>query len=123
MPTWQNRAHTLPLDPMHRDAPEPSAHVTLLLRQCQAGHPTALDCLIPLVYNELHVIASRYMAHERRDGMLQPTGLVNEAYMKLVDQRDVDRALFFAIAAHVMHRILLDHASRRVRGKRGGGAV
>jgi RNA polymerase sigma-70 factor (ECF subfamily) len=103
-----------------------SARVTLLLRKWQEGDRDALDRLIPLVYDELKVIASRYMAHEWRKGTLQATGLVNEAYMKLVDQRDVDwqnRAHFFAIAAQVMRRILIDDARRRLRTKRGGDAV
>ena len=79
-----------------------------------------------MVHDELKVIAARYMAHEWRKGTLQTTGLVNEAYMKLVDQRHVDwqnRAHFFAIAAQVMRRILLDDARRRLRTKRGGDAV
>jgi RNA polymerase sigma-70 factor (ECF subfamily) len=103
-----------------------SARVTLLLRQWQEGDRDALDRLIPLVYDELKVIASRHMAHEWRKGTLQTTGLVNEAYMKLVDQRDVgwqNRAHFFAIAAQVMRRILLDDVRRRLRTKRGGDAV
>ena len=103
-----------------------SARVTMLLREWQEGDRDALDRLIPLVYNELKVIASRYMAHEWRKGTLQTTGLVNEAYMKLVDQRDVgwqSRAHFFAIAAQVMRRILLDDVRRRLRTKRGGDAV
>jgi RNA polymerase sigma factor (TIGR02999 family) len=110
---------------MQRNAPDASAQITLLLRKWQGGDRSALDRLIPLVYDELHVIASRHMAHEWRDGTLQTTGLVNEAYIKLVDQRHVDwqsRAHFFAIAAQVMRRILLDYARRRLRDKRGGGA-
>ena len=110
---------------MQRSGPDASAQITLLLRKWQGGERSALDRLIPLVYDELHVIASRHMAHEWRDGTLQTTGLVNEAYIKLVDQRDVDwqsRAHFFAIAAQVMRRILLDYARRRLRDKRGGGA-
>ena len=103
-----------------------SAQVTLLLRKWQDGDRDALDRLIPLVYDELKVIASRHMAHEWRQGTLQTTGLVNEAYMKLVDQRDVgwqNRAHFFAIAAQIMRRILLDDVRRRLRTKRGGDAV
>jgi RNA polymerase sigma-70 factor (ECF subfamily) len=103
-----------------------SARVTLLLRKWQEGDRDALDRLIPLVYDELKVIASRHMAHEWRKGTLQTTGLVNEAYMKLVDQRDVgwqNRAHFFAIAAQIMRRILLDDVRRRLRTKRGGDAV
>jgi RNA polymerase sigma-70 factor (ECF subfamily) len=72
------------------------------------------------------VIAARHLAREQRDGTLQTTALVNEAYMKLVDQRRVDwqnRAHFFAIAARLMRRILLDDARRRHRDKRGAGAV
>jgi len=109
---------------MDRDAQ--GAQITVLLRQWQDGDGAALDRLIPLVYAELHVIASRYIAHEWRARALQTTGLVSEAYLKLVAQRDVDwqsRAHFFAIAAQVMRRILLDHARRQLRGKRGGGVV
>ena len=105
--------------------PEQPTQVTLLLRRWQAGDREALDRLIPLVYKELHAIASRHMAREWRRGTLQTTGLVNEAYIKLVDQRDVDwqnRAHFFAIAAQTMRRILVDDARRRLRDKRGGGA-
>lgn len=106
-----------------RDA---SAEITRLLREWQAGDRAALDALIPVVYDELHVIASRHMAREWRAGTLETTALVNEAYLKLVDQRKVDwqsRAHFFAIAAQVMRRILVDHARRKLRRKRGGGAV
>lgn len=111
---------------MDRNALDSSAQITLLLRKWQDGDRAALDRLIPLVYDELHVMASRSMAHEWRAGTLQTTGLVNEAYVKLVDQRNVDwrnRAHFFAIAAQVMRRILLDHARRRLSQKRGLGAV
>ena len=111
---------------MDQEAGRPPAEITVLLRAWQAGDRRALDRLIALVYHELHVIASRYMAHEWRKGALETTDLVNEAYMKLVDQRDVDwqnRAQFFAVAAQVMRRILLDDARRRFRGKRGAGAA
>jgi RNA polymerase sigma-70 factor, ECF subfamily len=112
---------------MEEEDPRESAErVTLLLRQWQAGDRAALNRLMPLVYDELHVIASRYMAHEWRNGTLQATGLVNEAYLKLIDQRRVDwrnRAHFFAIAAQLMRRILLDHARGRLRDKRGGDAA
>jgi RNA polymerase sigma-70 factor (ECF subfamily) len=103
-----------------------SAEITRLLREWQAGDRAALDALIPVVYDELHVIASRHMGREWRAATLETTALVNEAYLKLVDQRKVDwqsRAHFFAIAAQVMRRILVDHARRKLRGKRGGGAV
>ena|SRR5438105_1844474 len=111
---------------MDGDTPGPSAQITVLLHEWQGGDRAALDRLIPLVYNELHVIASRHLAHEWRNVTLQTTGLVNEAYMKLIDQRNVDwqnRAQFFAIAAQVMRRILLDAARRRLREKRGAGVV
>jgi RNA polymerase sigma factor (TIGR02999 family) len=112
---------------MEEEHPRDSAErVTLLLRQWQAGDRRALDQLMPLVYDELHVIASRYMAHEWRKDTLQATGLVNEAYLKLIDQRRVDwrnRAHFFAIAAQLMRRILLDHVRGRLRDKRGGDAA
>ena len=103
----------------------PDGPVTHLLRLWQTGDREALDRLIPLVYEELHAIASRHMAREWRRGSLQTTGLVNEAYVKLVDQRAVDwqnRAHFFAIAAQLMRRILVDDARRRLRNKRGAGA-
>ena len=108
------------------DAPSPVGDITRLLHAWQAGEREALDRLMPLVYRELHLMASRLMAKEWRDGTIQTTGLVNEAYLKLVDQRAADwqgRAHFFAIAAQLMRRILLDAARRRLRGKRGGGAV
>jgi len=111
---------------MQRDESTPSAEITALLRDWQTGDRDALDRMIPLVYRELHVMASRLMSREWRNGTIQTTGLVNEAYLKLVDQRQVDwqgRAHFFAIAAQVMRRILLDAARRRMREKRGGGAV
>jgi RNA polymerase sigma factor (TIGR02999 family) len=104
----------------------PSGDITRLLRDWQAGEREALDRLMPLVYRELHLMASRLMARERRGITIQPTGLVNEAYLKLVDQRAADwqgRAHFFAIAARLMRRILIDAARRRRREKRGGDAV
>ena len=111
---------------MDSDSATPSPQITELLQKWQGGDREALDQLIPLVYDELHVIAGRHLARERRDGTLQTTALVNEAYLKLVDQRRVDwqnRAHFFAIAARLMRRILLDDARRRHREKRGAGAV
>ena len=102
----------------------PSPRITELLRKWQGGKREALDEVMPLVYDELRIIAARHLARERPDRMLQATSLVNEAYMKLVDQRRVDwqnRAHFFAIAARLMRRILLDDARRRQRQKRGAG--
>jgi RNA polymerase sigma factor (TIGR02999 family) len=107
-------------------APSTPAEITLLLQDWQGGDRDALDRLVPLVYDELRLIAGRHLARERRDGMLQTTALVNEAYLKLIDQRRVDwqnRAHFFAIAARLMRRILIDDARRRLREKHGGGAV
>jgi len=100
--------------------------ITTLLREWQSGDREALDRLIPLVYEELRVIASRHLSHEHHAAAIQTTALVSEAYMKLIDQRHVDwqsRAHFFAVAAHVMRRILLDDARWRLREKRGGGAL
>jgi RNA polymerase sigma-70 factor, ECF subfamily len=102
------------------------ADITRLLQQWQAGDRGALDQLIPLVYHELRAIASRHVRREWREGALQTTALVHEAYLKLVGQRDGDwqnRAHFFAIAAQVMRRILLDDARRARREKRGGAAT
>ena len=109
------------------DVPDPSAEkVTELLQQWRGGSREAFDRLIPLVYDELRVIASRRLAREWRDGALQTTALVNEAYLRLLGQRNVDwqnRAHFFAIAAQLMRRIVVDDARRRRSQKRGGGGV
>jgi RNA polymerase sigma factor (TIGR02999 family) len=105
--------------------PEPDAHtITRLLQQWQAGDAGALETLMPLVYRELHHIAARYLARERHDHTLQSTALVHEAFLKLVDQRQVDwqcRAHFFGLAARLMRRILVDYARRATRVKRGAG--
>jgi RNA polymerase sigma factor (TIGR02999 family) len=107
--------------------PIPSpAEITQILQTWRHGSREALERLIPLVHRELSALASRQLAREWRHGRLQTTSVVNEAYMKLFDQRDVDwqnRGHFFAIAAQVMRRILVDHARRQLREKRGGGAV
>ena len=100
--------------------------VTRLLQEWRGGRQDALERLMPLVYEELHLIASRHMAREWRAGPLQTTALVSEAYLKLVGQRDVDwqnRAHFFAIAATLMRRILVDNARRDQRAKHGAGAA
>jgi RNA polymerase sigma factor (TIGR02999 family) len=109
-----------------QDSPTPSAEITQLLRDWQGGSREALDRLIPLVYDELHVIAARHLAAEQKVGSLQTTALVNEAYLKLIDQQRVDwqnRAHFFAIAARLMRRILIDDVRRRLREKRGGSVA
>src|SRR5580765_6080326 len=96
--------------------PEPqSQEVTQLLNAWSDGDRSALDKLLPLVEAELHRLAHHYMSHERQDHTLQTTALVNEAYLKLIDQRVEwqNRAHFFGIAAQIMRRILIDHARRR----------
>mgnify|MGYP001220124107 CR=1 FL=1 len=102
------------------------ADVTRLLHEWRDGKQEALDRLIPLVYAELRAQAARYLSRERPDRMLQTTALVHEAYVKLVDQRSVEwqnRAHFFAIAAQLMRRILVDHARKKNYQKRGGDMV
>jgi RNA polymerase sigma factor (TIGR02999 family) len=98
--------------------------VTALLTDWNKGDASALDQLVPLVYAELRRIAARQLRGERVDHTLQPTALVNEVYLRLVDQRQVawqDRAHFLAVAAQTMRRILVDHARRHDAGKRGDG--
>jgi RNA polymerase sigma factor (TIGR02999 family) len=98
--------------------------VTILLAKLTKGNQEAASRLIPLVYSEMRRLAGAYMRRERGDHTLQPTALVNEAYLKLVEQRSVDwqsRSHFFGIAAQVMRRILVDHARGHLRDKRGGG--
>lgn len=100
--------------------------VTQLLVSWSNGDKNSLDELMPLVYDELRRLASSYMRKERPDHTLQTTALVNEAYLRLVDQRAVkwqNRAHFFAIAAQMMRRILVNHAKSRTRAKRGGHGV
>jgi RNA polymerase sigma factor (TIGR02999 family) len=102
----------------------PPADVTRLLASAAGGDRAVLDRLMPLVYDELRRIASRRLRDERRAHTLQTTALVNEAYMRLVEQRAVaweNRAQFFAIAARLMRYILVDHARARAGAKRGGG--
>jgi RNA polymerase sigma factor (TIGR02999 family) len=100
---------------------------TLILQNLTAlegDHRDATDRLFALVYDELRHIAAKLMARERPDHTLQPTALVNEAYLKLIDQTRVswrDRAHFLRIAARAMRQILVDHARARRREKRGGG--
>jgi RNA polymerase sigma-70 factor, ECF subfamily len=99
--------------------------VTALLRGLAKGDKAAASKLVPLVYGELRRLAGGYMRRERSDHTLQPTALVHEVYLKLVEQRSVNwqgRAHFLGIAAQLMRRILVDHARGHVREKRGGGA-
>ncbi len=98
--------------------------ISKLLRAWSDGDQSALEGLTPIVYDELHRLAHRYMKRERPGHSLQTTALVNEAYMRLVDYKRMqwqNRAHFFAVSAQLMRRILVDHA-RRHNVKRGGGA-
>ena len=106
--------------------PGPTPNITGLLVAWGHGDQDALDALAPLVQQELHRVAARQMAGERPGNILQPTALVNEVYLRLVNRRDVewqDRAHFFAVAARIMRRILVDAARNRGRAKRGGDAL
>ena len=99
--------------------------ITQLLLSWSKGDETALDHLIPLVYPELRKLARRYMARESPEHTLQTSALINEAYLRLVDQQAVewqDRAHFFAAAAQMMRHILIDHARSHRYAKRGAGA-
>jgi len=107
------------------DAISPS-EITQLLHAWQDGSREAFDRLVPLVHNELRVLAARRLSREWRHDRLQITAIVNETYLRLFDQREVDwqnRGHFFGIAAQLMRRVLLDHARRQTRKKRGGVAV
>ena len=100
--------------------------VTQMLLDWSLGDQQALDRLIPVVYGELRRLASRHLRRERADHTLQTTALIHEAYLKLIEQRNVrwqNRAHFFGIAAQLMRRILVDHARTRHRVKRGGAAM
>jgi RNA polymerase sigma factor (TIGR02999 family) len=103
-----------------------SAHVTTLLLAWGNGDKAAFDQLVPLVHRELRRLARRAMVRERRDHTLEPTALVNEVYLRLVDLEGVrwnDRAHFFALSARLMRRILVDIARSKHYQKRGGGAL
>jgi RNA polymerase sigma factor (TIGR02999 family) len=105
---------------------DPTREVTALLRDWSGGDRAALERLMPLVYVELRKLAASYLSVERKDHTLQPTALVHEAYLRMVDQRSVDwqnRAHFFGIAAQMMRRILVDHARRRQAAKRDAPAL
>ena len=104
------------------DTPE----ITQLLVAWNKGDQSALERLTPLVHGELHRLAKRYMAGERQGHILQTTALVNEAFTRLIDWRNVEwqnRAHFFGLAAQIMRRILVDYARARNREKRGGGEI
>ncbi len=102
---------------------QPPEGVTELLVRWSSGDQKALDKLMPLVYSELRRLATNYLRRERQNHTLQPTALVNEAYLKLIDQKHArwqNRAQFFGVSAHLMRRILVDHARAHQAEKRGG---
>jgi RNA polymerase sigma factor (TIGR02999 family) len=104
-------------------APE-AGDVTRLLQSWSGGDKQALGDLVPLLYRELRGLAASYIRRERKDHTLQPTALVHEAYLRMVDQTQVEsrsRAQFFAIAANLMRQILIHHARKHGAAKRGGG--
>src|SRR5262245_21780237 len=106
--------------------PDPSSNVTKLLRDWSQGDPVALEKLIPLVFEDLRKIAGGLFQRESEAHTLQPTALVNEAFLRLLGQREMrwqNREQFFAVAAMLMRRILVDYAKRRRTAKRGGQAV
>ena len=103
----------------------PPHEITQLLAEWSDGNQGALDKLYPLVYKELRRLAHGYLRRERKGHTLQTTALINEAYLRLVDQKHVhwaNRSHFFGISAQIMRRILIDHARRYAYSKRGGGA-
>ena len=114
---------TTPADPFVPG--DPHSGITELLAAWAAGDPRAADRLLPAVYDELRRQAARAMRHEPDASTLQPTALVHEAYLRLVDQRAPwhNRAQFFGVAAQAMRRVLVDHARARHAAKRGGGAL
>ena len=110
---------------MRRKLSLPPNEISQLLDEWSKGNQAALDRLYPLVYDELRRMAHRYMSRERKGHTLQTTALINEAYLRLVEQKHVhwaNRAHFYGISAQIMRRILIDHARRYERSKRGGGA-
>lgn len=103
--------------------PSDNADITRILQRASDGDDSAVNRLMPLVYDELRALAESYLQRERPDHTLQATALVHEAYVRLVRQEDVEwknRAHFFAVAAQAIRRILVDHARTRQRAKRGG---
>lgn len=101
-----------------------SEEITNLLKEISVGKKDNMDALMPLLYNELYDIAQRLLLKERNDHTLSPTALINEAYIKLIDQNRVnwiDKSHFLGISALIMKRILLNYAKQRVALKRGGG--
>ncbi len=109
-----------------RSMADSSGEITQLLADWTGGDSTALDRLTPLVFEDLRHMAEIHFARERAGHTLQPTALVNEVYLKLLGPRTVkwkNRAQFFGFAAELMRRVLVDHARRKLAGKRGGDAI
>jgi RNA polymerase sigma factor (TIGR02999 family) len=105
---------------------ESAANVTQLLRAAASGERRDLDALMHAIYDDLRRLAISHVQSERADHTLQPTALVHEAYLKLIDQHNTDwkdRAHFFALASRIIRRILVDHARQRHASKRGGGSA
>jgi RNA polymerase sigma-70 factor, ECF subfamily len=105
---------------------EPGKDLTMLLKEFGRGNSEALEKIYPQVYDHLHRLALRFMSREKSGHTLQPTALVHEAFLKLVEGKQVewqDRTHFFAIAARMMRRILTDHAKAKLAEKRGGGGI
>src|SRR5262245_10262610 len=103
-----------------------TSSITGLLKAWGGGDQAAFEKLVPLVDAELRRLARRFMGGERVDHTLQPTALINEMYLRLIDWRNIswqDRAHFFGLSARLMRRVLVDHARRQRRGKRGGDAM
>jgi len=103
-----------------------SEDVTELLNKWTTGDEEAHSKLVNLVYQELHSRAANYLRYERRDHTLQPTALVNEIYLKLINQKDIswqNRAQFYGVVAQMMRRVLVDHARSRTADKRGGDMI
>ena len=103
-----------------------NSEITEMLLDWSNGSHAALEELMPVVYKELHKLAARYLRHERQNHSLQTTALIHEAYIKLIDQKNVNwqnRSHFFAVSSQMMRRILVDHARTKQRQKRGGIAV
>ena len=103
-----------------------NSQITEMLLNWSNGSHAALEELMPVVYKELHKLAARYLRHERQNHSLQTTALIHEAYIKLIDQKNVNwqnRNHFFAVSSQMMRRILVDHARTKQRQKRGGNAV
>jgi RNA polymerase sigma factor (sigma-70 family) len=104
----------------------PSGEITQQLLRWRAGDEAALASLIPLIYQQLRSMALRHLSREREAHTLQRTALVHEAFVRMVDQTQIDwqsRSQFFAIASQMMRRVLVDHARKRSAAKRGGGAL